>query len=82
MRMMASITYDSAQREVIAPLIPAEQARVKELMEQGLIDALYIAADQSNAWLVMQGESQEQIQQALDSLPLSPYATVHVTPIV
>lgn len=66
------------QQEVLAR-VPQEQARIKELMGQGSVEALYVAADLSQVWLVMQGESQEQVQKSLQTLPLYSYMEVQIT---
>jgi muconolactone delta-isomerase len=59
----------------IPALIPAERARVKELMDEGKMETLYIAADQSKVWLVMQGANQAEVEEAVASLPLHRFMT-------
>jgi muconolactone delta-isomerase len=81
MRMMASITWIPGQQMEIAARVPAEQARIKELSEQGVVDSLYLAADRSRVWIVLQGKSQAEVEQALASLPLHPYMNVELTPL-
>jgi muconolactone delta-isomerase len=61
--------------------IPQEQARIRALREQGTVKALYISSDRSHVWIVMQGESQDQVQKDLESLPLYPYMEVAITPL-
>jgi muconolactone delta-isomerase len=68
------------QTEVFAR-IPQEQARIKELKDQGIEEALYISSDLSQVWIVMQGESQDQVQKSLETLPLYPYMEVQITPL-
>jgi muconolactone delta-isomerase len=65
-----------------AALLPTEQAHVKELMEQGVVEAGYLAADRSHAWMVVQGESQEHVQQVLKALPFYPFVELEVTPLL
>ena len=43
MKVMVTMTFDPARRAEIMEHVPAEQARVRELMAQGKIDALHIA---------------------------------------
>jgi muconolactone delta-isomerase len=50
-------------------------------MQQGIVEGLYIASDFSGVWLVMQGESQEQVQKDLASFPLYPYMQITMTPL-
>lgn len=66
--------------EVMA-LFPAEAARVAELQAQGTLESLYVAADFSRAWLVLQGESPEVVQQAVESLPLYRFNEVELIPL-
>jgi muconolactone delta-isomerase len=63
-------------------LIPQEQAHIKALKEKGIVEALYVSADHPYVWIVMQGESQEFVQQELQSLPLYPYMQPEITPLL
>lgn len=82
MRFMVEITFIPQHRPEIAALVPQEQAHIKTLMEQGIVQAIYISADRSHVWVVMQGESQEHVQQELQSFPLYPYMNVELTALV
>jgi muconolactone delta-isomerase len=62
--------------------LPAEQAHVKKLMEQGVVEAGYLSADRSHVWMVVQGESQDHIQQVLRALPFYPFMELEVTPLL
>jgi muconolactone delta-isomerase len=79
---MVEITFIPQHQPEIATLVPQEQAHIKTLMEQGIVQAIYISADRSHVWVVMQGESQEQVQQELQSFPLYPYMNVELTALV
>ena len=46
MKGMVTMTFDPARHAEIVAHVPAEQARVRELMAQGAIDALHIAQAQ------------------------------------
>jgi muconolactone delta-isomerase len=61
--------------------IPKERERIKELKKQGAVVEIYIASDSSGVWLVMQGESQDEVQKNLESLPLYPYMEITMTPL-
>ncbi len=82
MRMMVAMTFDAAQREDIIAHIPDEQRRVRELRAEGVLEALYIAEGQGRVWLVVQGGSEDEVRQTLESLPLHAYATFELTPLV
>jgi muconolactone delta-isomerase len=81
MRSMIMIQLDMQHREEIAALVPQEREYVSELMSKGTIEALYMSANRSSCWLVMRGESPEQIQQALSAFPLYPYMKPDFTPL-
>ena len=50
-------------------------------MQQESVKALYIASDSSGVWFVMQGESQDQVQKNLESLPLYPGMELKLIPL-
>lgn len=77
---MVSTGFQGPTDEMNA-LIPQEQAHIKVLREQGIVEALYISAEHPYVWIVMQGESKEFIQQTLQSLPLYPYMQTEITPL-
>lgn len=79
MRFMVRFTHRDPGREEVASLIPAERARVAELRSAGTLEALYLAADRSGGWIVMQGPSLEWIEEALATLPLYPYLDFELT---
>jgi muconolactone delta-isomerase len=78
--MVRFTTRDPGSAEVLS-LIPAERERVRELREEGTLEALYLATDRSGGWLVMRGASLEWIEDALASLPLHPYLDLELTAI-
>jgi muconolactone delta-isomerase len=82
MRFMASITFDLARRSDLERTLPAEQARIRELQQQGALEALYIpdsAGVPANVWAVFNADSQDAVQQALESLPMYPYMQIELT---
>jgi hypothetical protein len=63
MRFMVSFVYrDGITGEDIQPLVPDEQARIKELRERGVVEELFLAADRSRGWFVMRGGSEEELR--------------------
>lgn len=82
MRFMVEITFIPQHQSEIAALVPQEQAHIKTLMERGIVQAIYISADRSYVWIVMQGESQEHVQQEVQSFPLHPYFKAEFTALV
>ncbi len=79
--MVHAIFHQQDQQNILAR-VPQEREHIKLLMEQGVVEALYIASDSSGVWLVVQGESQASVQQHLESLPLYPYMTLQWTPLL
>jgi len=80
-RFMVRGLFHQEERENILARIPQEQKHTKLLMEQGVVEALYVASDFSGVWFVVQGESQASVQQHMESLPLYPYMTLQWTPL-
>jgi muconolactone delta-isomerase len=84
MQYMASITFDLTHRADIEQGMQAEQARVRELMHQGVMDALYVPAEgapSQSVWVVLNGVLREAVQHALESLPLYQYVHIDRTPL-
>jgi muconolactone delta-isomerase len=73
--------FRQEDQQNILERIPQERERIKSLMQQGTVEALYIASDFSGVWLVMKGESQDQVQKSLESLPLYHYMELTMTPL-
>ena len=81
MEWMVSASFRPQDQAQILARVHEEQARIQTLREQGMVEALYIGSDRSHVWIVMQGESQDQVQKDLESLPLYPYMEVAITPL-
>ena len=81
MECMISASFRPQDQAEILARIPQEQVRIQTLREQGTVEALYISSDLSHVWIVMQGESQDQVQKDLESLPLYPYMEVVIIPL-
>ncbi len=79
MRFLTKETFKAPPTAEVRAIIPAEQARVKELTEEGLIAAVYVAADQSGAWIVWNVDSQAALEETHKTLPLHPYMNSEVT---
>ena len=79
MRFLTKETFKAPPTAEVQAILPAEQAKVKELTEQGLIDAVYVAADRSGAWMVWNVDSQAALEEAHNTLPLHPYLNSEIT---
>ena len=82
MKAMVTVQLDTQQHEEISALVPQEREYVSQLMGQGGIESLYMSERRFAFWLVMKGESLEQIQQELSAFPLYPYMKLDFTPLV
>ena len=81
MKWMVTIRFnprDAQQRAEMMALMPQEQAHSQVLREQHILDALYISADRRFAWLIMDGDSQEHIQELVAAYPLYPYMEIEI----
>ena len=81
MKFMVTVTFNQKPNDELRALIPAEQSRIKELVAQGVMQNGYMAASRSKIWLIMQAESQDVVQAALESLPLYKFMNVEITPL-
>ena len=82
MRMMIVIQFDPQHFEAMSALIPKEQEHIRELMSKGIVEAIYVSADRTVVWLIMKGESKEQLEQELSTFPLYPYMKAQFVPLV
>jgi muconolactone delta-isomerase len=84
MQFMATISLDTARRSEVERLIPAESARVRELQQQGVLEALYVP-DGSGApaalWVVFNSDSRDAVQRVIEDLPMYPYMQVDLIPL-
>ena len=81
MRFMLTATWKQPLDETMMALLPAEEARADELVEQGILEALYLPADQSGAWTVWRCESLDEVQKVAQTLPLYKYLNVEIAPL-
>ena len=82
MRAMITIHLDTRHREEVSALVPQEQEHVRKLLKEGTLEGMYMSSDRSMLWLVMKGDSVEQIQQELSAFPLYPFMKPDFVPLV
>jgi muconolactone delta-isomerase len=78
MKYMVLVTFDHRDEEAFNATIPAEQAHVQKLLEEGIIEGIYVSLDGARGWTVLRGESREQIEQILPTFPLFPYMSTEL----
>jgi muconolactone delta-isomerase len=81
MKFMVESTIKQAHTEETLALIPAEQARGQELDAQGVRHALYLAADFTKGWQVLEADSEAALDAIMQSFPLYAFADHRVTPL-
>lgn len=79
MRFMLKLTLNQSPSEEIRARIPAEQRRGRELAEQGIQQATYVAVDRSTVWTVWNCDSQETLKELTRTLPLYEFWNIEVT---
>jgi len=79
MLFMVESRFAAAPTPDILALLPAEQARGRELDAQGVRRHLFVAADNSASWQVFDVESREDLDPLMASYPFHPYMSENVT---
>ena len=79
MRFLTRETFKAPPTAEVMALMPAEIAIVNELTENGLIEAVYTAADLTVAWFIWSGESQSVVEETHKTLPLHEYMNYEIT---
>lgn len=78
MKYMVLVTFDHRDEEAFNATIPAEQAHVQKLLEEGIIEGIYVSLDGARGWTVLRGESRAQIEQILPTFPLFSYMSTEL----
>jgi muconolactone delta-isomerase len=81
MRFLVETTLNQAPTPDILALIPAEVEHGMALDAQGIREHLYVAADQSKAWQIYRGETQDAVRAVVAMFPLYPFLNVTITPL-
>lgn len=77
-KFINAFTWTQPPNEEFAALRPAQAARARELMGQGVIHYLFLAADNSGGWAIYNAESREEVLGVIDQLPLRKYMNNNV----
>lgn len=81
MRFMLTAKWNQPLDKTMIALLPDEEARADELAEQGILEALYLPADQSGAWTVWQCDTLDEVQEVAQTLPLYKYLDIGISPL-
>ncbi|KQO00595.1 muconolactone Delta-isomerase family protein [Paenibacillus sp. Leaf72] len=83
MRFLVHVKIDpAASKEEIAELLPAEQTRFAELVEQGLINTFYLSHTRDEHWSLCIADSVDELKTALKSLPLYKFMKIEHTQLI
>ena len=80
-KFMAVIHVSGISQPEVVQIMPHEDEIVRELMNQGIIESLYVRGDLSGAFIVGTVGSQEEYDAALRQLPLYPHMTIEYVPL-
>ena len=78
MKWMVTITFKEKPTADVLAMLPAERARVAEMVTEGVIENRYFAADGAKVWFVLQSDSREVIDMALNTLPMHKFFNLDV----
>ena len=79
MKHMVSIRFTPGHQAEIAALTPQERAHIAELRTQGIVESLYLSYENGGlVWIVMNGDSKEAVQKALEAFPMYPFMVAEI----
>ena len=77
-KFINAFTWNQPPNEEFASLRPAQAAKARELMEQGIIQYLFLAEDNSGGWAIYDRESRDEVLAILEQLPLRKFMNNNV----
>ena len=77
-KFINAFTWNQPPNEEFASLRPAQAAKAKELMEQGTIQYLFLAEDNSGGWAIYNVNSRDEVLSVLEQLPLKKFMNNNV----
>lgn len=80
-KFMVTITWTQPPDDEFNSLVPAELARVEEQVKKGVRGETYVAADMSKVWTIYMAQTDNNVQQALQALPLYKFMQIEITPL-
>lgn len=77
MRYMVALQVDvpAERRSELPGLLEAEGAHVEEHMRQGIMEAIYVAADRSAVWAVMRADALDELTGIVAGYPMYQFFT-------
>ena len=68
--------------EAFMAKIPAQRAKINEMMEQGQIMSYSLSADRSKLWCIVNGESEFDVLETILQFPLIDYMTPDISELM
>jgi muconolactone delta-isomerase len=81
-KFIVPFTVPEPMAEEKRALLPAEQARVREMMAEGALLHIFVSSDFSEGWIVFAADSPEAVLARMDTLPMRRYMSVRVVELL
>src|SRR4051794_13097675 len=75
---IATFTWNQAPNEEFMSLLPQEQEKVQEMMAQGKLRWLFLAADNSGGWAIHSASSPDEVLKRVEHLPLLKFMNIEL----
>lgn len=80
-KFMITITWTQPPDDEFNALVPAELAKVEEHEKAGIRGETFVAADMSKVWTIYMAQTEADVQEALQTLPLHKFMRTEITPL-
>ena len=70
---MITLTFPGYFTEDFVQLIPAQRAKIVELLTEGKLASFSLSMERSHGWMVARGESVAEIEEMLEDFPMYDY---------
>ena len=81
-KFMTPFTIKSPLNEEMLSILPAERARIRQMMAEGLLLHIFVSADMMAGWIVFGVDSAEEALSLMDSLPMRANMDVSVVQLL
>jgi len=81
-KFMVSLTVPEPIDEEKQALLPAERARVREMISEGALLHIFISSDFAEGWMVFETDSPEAALALMDTLPMRQFMDVKVSELI
>lgn len=81
-KFMAVVHIAGLAPEEIIAIMPKEDQIVRELMDEGIVQALHVRADLGGAFILGASANAEEYRSHLQRLPLFPHMTIDFVPLL